>query len=112
MEKTTDKFSAQETAQADLKIKIIGVGGAGVILCAAFSLVNIGYKQNRCYLKCFDVHNKFTLNFVRCLMLYMYLMKTFSVVIMFVMIFVIISCKTLRFFQARFHGQVILPSVS
>ena len=29
METTTDKFSAQDTAQADLKIKIIGVGGAG-----------------------------------------------------------------------------------
>ena len=42
METKTDKFSAQDTAQADLKIKIIGVGGAGTNAVDGLKLDDLG----------------------------------------------------------------------
>ena len=42
METKTDKFPAQDTAQADLKIKIIGVGGAGTNAVDGLKLDDLG----------------------------------------------------------------------
>ena len=42
MEMTTDTFSGQATAQADLKIKIIGVGGAGTNAVDGLKLDDLG----------------------------------------------------------------------